>query len=349
MQELISQLLDRHDLSQESTRSAVNQLLSREIQDEDKARFLVALREKGETPAEISYFVETILEHSIDPGIRQSQLSGPAIDIVGTGGDRLNLFNISTTSIFILAAGGAIVIKHGNRGITSKSGGADVLEALGIRIDLDPPQLRECVSRVGLGFIFAQKYHPAFAAVGPVRKRLAEQGIATIFNKLGPLLNPSQPDYQLAGVFTEDLLLPYAEVLRHLGRKRSWIVHSRVPGRNGADELTTLGVNAVTKLERGEILEDEIDPVDLGFGLASIQELQGGDAQANARILRGILNGEVVGPKRDTILLNAAAGFVVAGLAESLAEGLDRAATLIENGEAVRKLEEMQAFQPALA
>ncbi len=271
------------------------------------------------------------------------------LDVCGTGGDRMELFNVSTTAMFVLAAGGAVVAKHGNRGITSKSGGADVLEALGVEIGYGPELLRECIAATGLGFMFAPAYHPSFKVIAPVRKALAAQGVATIFNILGPLLNPARPPYQLAGIFSESLLAKYAEVLGLLGRRRAWAVHgSSGPVRSGGvDELSTLGVNHYCVVADGVVSAHTLDPGALGFPRAELEDLRGGDRDENARILTGILAGRIHGARRDVVMLNAAAGFVVCGLARDMADGIAWAHEQLESGRALGKLKALQDFSAA--
>ena len=213
------------ELAPEEIGGAAGALLSLEVDETSKGDFLTALRAKGETAAEIAGFAQALLAHAVDPEIDPARAPGPLLDVCGTGGDQLHLFNVSTTVMFILSAGGAAVVKHGNRAITSQSGGADVLEALGVRIDLPPAHLRECVYRHGVGFLFAPAYHPAFRAIGPARKRLAAEGIPTIFNLLGPLLDPARPPRQLIGLFSRDLLEKYAAAVALLPREKVWIVH----------------------------------------------------------------------------------------------------------------------------
>ena len=253
----------------------------------------------------------------------------------------MELFNVSTTSMFVLAAGGAVVVKHGNRAITSKCGGADVLEALGVRIDLPPADLRRCVETLGLGFIFAPAYHPAFRVIAPIRRALAERGIPTIFNLLGPLLNPARPALQLVGVFRDDLLTKYAASLSALGRKCAWAVHG-----DGLDELSISGKTRVVEVRTGrEPISWVLDSEDLGIARAPLEALKGGDRATNTAILSGILDGSIRGPMRDLVALNAAAGFVVAGLARDLAEGLLRAEEQIQSGRALAKLRALQGFK----
>ena len=264
------------------------------------------------------------------------------LDVCGTGGDRLHLFNVSTTACFVLAAGGAAVVKHGNRAITSKSGGSDVLAALGIPLDLAPAELRARLEMVGIGFLFAPQYHPAFAAVAGVRRQLAAEGTSTIFNLLGPLLNPARPAHQLVGVFTPALTTTFAEVLRQLGRRRAWAVH----GAGGMDELSTLGETQVSRFEQPGGNMETVPVTPESAGLPRVQNLdavRGGTPEENARTLAGILRGEITGPPLDLVLLNAAAGFVVAGLADDLGAGVERARGSINSGRAWRILERMKA------
>jgi anthranilate phosphoribosyltransferase len=322
--------------------AAVAALVDEREADDSKAAFLRALRAKGETASEIAGFARALLARAVDPQIDRAALPGPLIDVCGTGGDKLNLFNVSTTAAFVLAAGGAAVAKHGNRAITSRSGGADVLAVLGIRLDLPPADLRRCLETVGIGFLFAPHYHPAFKSIAPVRRQLAAEGTSTIFNLLGPLLNPAQPEYQLIGIYDPALTGVFAEVLRQLGRRRVWAVH----GAGGMDEFSILGDSQVSRWDEADgIIHETLGPGSAGLEMAaSMDELRGGDASENARLLTGILSGEVRGARRDLVLLNAAAGFVVAGLADSLAAGAIRAREQIENGQALLKLGELRDF-----
>jgi anthranilate phosphoribosyltransferase len=344
---LIDHLNRRQDLDPPQIAQAVAGLLDPGEDDAVKGDFLQALRAKGETAAEIAAFVAALLERAVDPQIDAASLDGPMMDVCGTGGDRMGLFNVSTTAMFLLAAGGVAVVKHGNRGITSKSGGADVLEALGVKIEYPPALLRECIATTGLGFIFAPAYHPSFRVIGPVRKALAARGVTTIFNILGPLLNPARPPWQLAGIFSETLLPKYAEVLALLGRRSAWAVHGTSHTGGGVDELSTLGVNHYCAVKEGVVSAHTLDPEPLGFRRADIEELRGGDRVENARILTGILAGQIHGPKRDVVILNAAAGFVVAGLARDMPDGIAWAHEQLESGRALAKLKALQEFSVA--
>jgi len=266
------------------------------------------------------------------------------LDVCGTGGDGLDLFNVSTTIMFVLAAGGAAVVKHGNRSVTSRCGSADVLEALGVEIALPPERLKECVQRLGLCFIFARQYHPAYRAIAEMRMRLARENIRTIFNLLGPLLNPARPARQLIGVFAPHLTNVFADVLRRLGRERAWVVHGVTETGEGMDDISTSGVTTLTELLHGKVISGVIDPRWLNIPSAALDDLRGGDAAENAGYLEGILSGEIHGAKRDLTLVNAAGGFVVAGLARDMSEGIERAREQIDSGRALEKLRGLQQF-----
>jgi anthranilate phosphoribosyltransferase len=327
------------ELSATACVEAVTWLADPAAEPAGKERFLEALQGRGETVGEIAGFAQALIGLAVDPEIAPGDLTGPMLDVCGTGGDRLELFNISTASMFVLAGGGAAVVKHGNRAITSQCGGADVLEALGVRIEMTPAALRECVCRHGLGFVFAPAFHPAFAVIGPVRRTLAARGIPTVFNLLGPLLNPARPAHQLVGVYASRLLPKYAGALRLLGRTRAWVVHGC-----GADELTLAGAAEVLEVDVSGVRGFEVDPVALGFSKAPVEALRGGDRGLNARLLEGILAGDVRGAPLEAVLLNSAAGFVVTGLAANLTEGVQRARSSVESGAALSKLHALRSF-----
>jgi anthranilate phosphoribosyltransferase len=312
--------------------------VSPEVDDAAKAAYLRALRAKGETATEIAAFARALLARAVDPGIAPENVPGPMLDVCGTGGDKLDLFNISTTAMFVLAASGVCVVKHGNRAITSKCGGADVLEELGVRIDLPPDALRRTAETHGLGFLFAPAYHPAFKAIVPVRKALAAEGIPTVFNLLGPLLNPARPGHQLVGIFSPALLPKYGDALAALGRIRAWVVHG-----SGMDELSLAGPTEVREVAAGVVREFTVDPRALDLPMCEVGDLRGGDRATNAAIVTAILDGTERGPKRDIVLLNAAAGFVITGLVGDLAAGLDLAREQIASGRALAKLRAMRA------
>ncbi len=340
-------LLELPELDAVQVEIAAAALLDQSVSDDDKAVFLSHLARRGETPAELAAFVTSFLGRAVAVELDPAEAGGPVIDVCGTGGDCLNLFNVSTTGVFVLAGAGARVVKHGNRGMTSKSGGADVLEALGIRIDLSPDRVVECVKSVGAGFLFAPVYHPSFKTVAPVRKRLAETGQRTLFNLLGPLLNPSRPEVQLVGVFSGHLSTVYAEILGRLGRKRAWVVHGHTGDGRGMDEMSTLGLTEVHDLENGEIVHYELTPDSLGLQTASLDDLKGGDAKENATILRNILSGVDQGPRRELVLLNVAGALVVSGLAVDLKSGWEMGGEIIDSGRAMKVLDAWQSFSKA--
>ena len=343
MDALISTVEEGSELDERHVEAAVEFLLDEGADDLKKGSFLKALAKKGETPAEIAAFVEAFLERSLPVELPENQLSGPTIDVCGTGGDGLHLFNVSTTSMFVIAAGGGVVVKHGNRGATSKSGGADVLEALGVDIEQDAAAFRETVGRAGVGFLFARKYHPAFKAVAPVRAQLAQEGVKTIFNLLGPLLNPCRPQCQLVGVPEREMAMTFSEILQRLERESVWAVSGQTADGRGVDEVSLMGPTRICKGGSWqEHVDEEVNPSDFGLEIAKVEDLVGGDAKENAQILINILGDEDKGPKRDMVLLNAGAGLACAGLADDLGHGIEIARGVIASGEAMERLEAMR-------
>lgn len=344
MKRLIAKIRSGTDLNSGDVGFAVTMLLSDKVDAHDKAEFLTVLHQKGETAEEIAAFVSQLIDRAIDPMIEPSDLPGPMIDVCGTGGAGLDLFNVSTTIMFILAAGGAVVMKHGNRSVTSCCGSADVLEALGVQLEWMPERLKECVKRLGVGFIYARQYHPAFRTLAEMRAQLARARTRTVFNLLGPLLNPARPQRQLIGVYHPRLTSAFAEVLRRLGRERAWVVHGFVGDNRGMDDISTIGVTTLAELDNGKVNSAVIDCRWLGIPEASLDELRGGSAEENARILTGILAGEVQGAKRDLALVNAAGGFVVTGLAIDMGDGILMAREQIDSGRALAKLRALQSY-----
>jgi anthranilate phosphoribosyltransferase len=342
---LVEKLRAELDLNSGDVDLAVAQLLSDQVDDELKAEFLTALHKKGETAEEIVAFVGTLMKRAIDPMIDQTQLPGPMIDICGTGGDGLDFFNVSTAAMFVVAAGGAVVAKHGNRRVTSSCGSADVLEKLGVAIDLAPEQLRESLKRHGLGFVFARTYHPAFRALAAMRERLARQKMRTVFNLLGPLLNPARPTRQLIGVFDPRLTGIFADVLQQMGHERAWIVHGLGDDGVGMDDISICGATTIAELTDGKVTSAVMDVSWLGVPRAAVSELQGGDARQNAETIEGILSGEIRDAKREMTVVNAAGGFVVAGLVRDLKEGIELAREEIDSGRGLEKLRALQNFQ----
>jgi anthranilate phosphoribosyltransferase len=344
MKALIDKLNAGIDLNPGDIALAVTLLLSDQVKDEAKAELLSALHHKGESAEEIAGFVELLMARAVDPMLNPAEFSGPMLDVCGTGGDGLDFFNVSTTIMFVLAAGGATVVKHGNRSVTSRSGSADVIEELGIPLQTAPEDLQECLKRHGLGFLFARQYHPAFRALAQMRERLALQNRRTIFNLLGPLLNPARPGRQLIGVFAPRLTTIFAEVMRQLGRERAWIVHGLAEGTNGMDDISICGPTTVAELDNGKVTSAVLDPQWLGLSRGRLEELRGGNAKENAATLEGILSGEIKGAKRDMTIANAAGGFVVAGLARDLNSGIAQARELLDNGRALEKLRALQNY-----
>lgn len=327
---LTTQLRAAAPLTESDITAACDGLFDEAVPLTERADFLRALHQKGETPEEIVGFVRVLLTRAVQPDL------GPGLlDVCGTGGDKAGLFNVSTAVMFVVAACGARVVKHGNRGITSKCGGADVLEALGVRINLPPSASLDAASCC---FLFAPAYHPSFKAIAPVRKALAEEGSSSIFNMLGPLLNPARPDYQLAGVFNASLLPAYAKVFALLGRRRAWAAH----GTGGLDEISTLGPTEIHALDAGVIRKDHLDPSKLGLPPARLEDLRGGTAAENATFIKDLLTGKLRGPKRDIVVLNAACALVVAGLADTPVGGLALATEALESGRAAAPLRALQ-------
>lgn len=345
MKVLIERLNAGIDLNAGDIGVAVALLLSGTTDDSTKADFLTALHRKGESVEEIVSFVQQLINRAVDPLIEPKNLAGPMIDVCGTGGDGLDLFNVSTTIMFVLAAGGAVVVKHGNRSVTSRCGSADVLEALGVPFDLPPAHLKECAERLGLCFIFARQYNPAFRALAEMRKRLARENIRTVFSLLGPLLNPARPARQLIGVFSSDLTSVFADVLRRLGRERAWVVHGLTETGEGMDDISTSGATTLAELLHGKVISGVIDSRWLNIPPGALDDLRGGDAAENAAHLEGILSGEIKGAKRDLTLVNAAGGFVVAGLARDMSDGIGLAREQIDSGRALEKLRGFQQFR----
>lgn len=302
-----------------------------------RADFLRALEGKGATADEIASFVEVLLLRANSPAITPEGI----IDVCGTGGDRHGLVNISTASMFVTAGCGIPVVKHGNRGVTSKSGGADVLEALGVRIDAAPELAGEILERAGCVFLFAPRYHPTFKAIAPVRKLLAEEGTPTIFNLLGPLLNPARPEFQLAGVFNPRLLPLYADVFRLLGRRSAWAVHGESP-EGGIDEVSTLGPTTVHRVEDGEIFQDQLDIEKLPISPAVLTDLKGGGAEENARTIVEVLEGAGPMAIRQIIALNAACSLLVTGAEAHLDAAFRRAEESISSGRALDALNKLR-------
>lgn len=335
------QLAQAIHLTDAQVADAVSQLTDESVPAGLKADFLCSLAQKIETPAEIAAFARELRAKSISPPIDAETRSGVILDVCGTGGDRLNTFNISTTVALICAAAGVTVAKHGNRAITSQAGSADVLEVLGVRIDLSPEEAAQSLRNHHFAFFFAPHFHPAFRHISAARKLCAERGTRTIFNFLGPLLNPARPTAQLVGVSRPELCSTLSRVLQTLGLHRAMVVSGKV-NEAWLDELSTLGDNTVAEFyqERG-FAESVISPSHYPVQRATLADLAGGTREANAEIIRRLLRNEDLGPKRDAVLLNAGAALFVAGQTKSITAGWQLASEILSNGKALAKLKEL--------
>src|SRR5579862_1020800 len=352
LDKLIAELTASRHLTDEQVHFAVGQIIEENVPETLKADFLCHLALKGETVGEITAFARALRAKAIQPPLDQEwRNTHDILDVCGTVGDRLNTFNISTTVAIICAAAGVPVAKHGNRAITSQAGSADVLEALGVKIDLPPAEAARSLRERNFAFFFAPSYHPTFKHISAARKLCAERGQRTIFNFLGPLLNPALPGAQLVGVARPDLCEPLAQVLQSLGARRGMVVSGEVQsskaegqddGVRYLDEISTMAETTVAEFyqERG-FASSKLDPGHFPLQTATLEDLKGGDRAANAEIVRRILRGDERGPKRDAVLLNAAAGLFVAGRARRLAEGWELAAELIDGGHSWEKLKEL--------
>jgi anthranilate phosphoribosyltransferase len=314
-------------LSFEEARAAFDIIMSGEATPSQIGAFLMALRVRGETVEEISGAVATMREKMV-----QVEAPDGAIDIVGTGGDGSHSVNISTASAFVIAGCGVPVAKHGNRGLSSQTGAADVLTALGIKIDVPPEAIGRAIREAGIGFMFAPAHHPAMRHVGPTRMEL---GTRTIFNLLGPLSNPAGVKRQMIGVFAPEWVEPLAHTLKALDAERVWVVHG-----DGFDEITATGETKVSSLADGEVSNFTVTPEEIGLPRHRREDLRGGDAAFNARALRNLLEG-APGAYRDTVLMSAGAGLIVAGKAATLADGAAQAARSIDEGRAERVLDSL--------
>ena len=330
IKEAIIKLSKKEDLSYEMAQAVMDEIMSGEANDIQKSAYLTALAMKGETIDEITASAAGMREHCT-----RLLNDMDVLEIVGTGGDRSNSFNISTTSALVISAGGVPVAKHGNRAASSKCGTADCLEALGVNIQQDPEKCVELLKEVGMCFFFAQKYHTSMKYVGPIRKEL---GFRTVFNILGPLTNPGSPAMQLVGVYDEYLVEPLAQVLMELGVKKGVVVY-------GMDKLDEISISAPTKVcdfENGRYRTYMIKPEDFGFRTVDKSEIVGGTPQENAKITEGILDGSIKGAKREIVQLNAGAGLFVAGKTATLADGVKLAGEIIDSGAALDKLNELK-------
>ena len=332
IKDALSRLLDGKDLTREESRQVMDAIMSGEATPAQIGGFLVALRLKGETAAEIAGAAEAMRAHVVPVRPKRRDL----VDTAGTGGDGGKTFNISTAAALVAAAAGAGVAKHGNRSVSSQSGSADVLEALGFELELAPDRIGESIDTLGFGFMFAPTHHPAMKHAGPVRQELAAR---TVFNVLGPLTNPAGARAQVVGVYSATLVPVIADVLAQLDAQRAFVVH----GAGGIDELSPAGPNLVSEVRDGEVTQREIDPLDLGVPRCDPDELRGGDAAENAQRIREVFHGGN-GGRRSAILLNAAGAIAAGGHAADLREGLAVARETLESGAAAARLDELIAF-----
>ncbi len=327
IREAIQKLVRKEDLTYEMAKEVMNEIMSGEASEVQKSAYLTALSMKGETIDEITASAEEMRNHCI-----KLLHDREVLEIVGTGGDGSNSFNISTTSSIVIAAGGVPVAKHGNRAASSKSGAADVLEALGVNITVPPEKSADILNKIGICFLFAQNYHIAMKYVGPVRKEL---GIRTIFNILGPLANPAGANMQVMGVYEEALIEPLARVLSNLGVKKAMVVY----GQDKLDEISLSAPTSVCEIHNGEFRSYVMEPEQFGFIKGKKEDLVGGTPVENAAITKSILNGEK-GPQRNSVVMNAGAALYVSGKCQTVEEGVRLAEDLIDSGKAKEKLKE---------
>lgn len=338
MKKYIEKLLNRENLTEEEMVEAMDSIMEGKVSEIELSSFLTSLKMKGETIDEITGGAR-VMRTKASPITTAHNYT---VDTCGTGGDGLHTYNISTTVAFILAAADVPVVKHGNRSVSSKSGSADVLEALGVNIGLNPQEVQECVDKVGIGFLFAPTFHGAMKYAGPVRKTL---GFRTIFNMLGPLTNPAGAKGQVVGVYNESLTEVFANVLKNLGTERALVVH----GLDGLDEISISTKTKISELKDGEIKTYFIEPEEFGMKKYGIDEIKGGEAKENAEILKDLLQDKLQGAKKEILLLNAGAALYVGKKAESLVEGIKLADELIKNGSAYKKLEELIQYTKDVA
>ena len=344
LKKYIAQLVDAKDMTRAQARDAMNIIMSGNATPAQIAAFLTALRLKGETIDEITGSAETMRKKAAAIKINRTAktnidaedknfVKGLVVDTCGTGGDGKNTFNISTAAAFVVAGAGVTVAKHGNRGVSSGCGSADVMQELGVNIELTPARVKRSIERVGIGFMFAPGFHAAMKhAIGPRR----EMGIRTIFNVLGPLTNPAGACAQTIGVYSPDLTAPIAAALGRLGSKGALVVH----GAGGYDEITLCGPTRISRLTaNGRVRTYDFSPADAGMKTASPRSIKGGDAAYNAALIRDLLNGKKTGAARDVVLLNAAAALLAAGVVRNMKQGVARAAAGIDSGAAARKLD----------
>ena len=332
IKEAIAKVVAKTNLTEAEAEAVMREIMQGEATDAQIASYITALRMKGETVEEITGCARVMREKAVPIKLNAKY----QVDTCGTGGDMAHTFNISTTAAFVVAGAGVTVAKHGNRSISSKSGSADVLQALGVNIEIPSHRVEECMNEVGIGFMFAPMMHQSMKyAIGPRR----EVGIRTIFNVLGPLTNPAKVTSQIMGVYAADLTSSLAQALGNLGARHAFVVH----GMDGLDEITITDKTKVSEFKDGKVKDYFIHPKDFGISAGKANDLKGGDAKDNAVITVEVLKGEK-GPRRDIVLLNSAAGLVASGKAVDFTEGIKVAAESIDSGSAMKKLEQLKAF-----
>ncbi len=332
MKPYVAKLQRKENLTQAEIEDLMQEIVSGKAAEGDIASFLLALRAKGPTVEEITGAAKIMRRFVVGIQTRHKDI----LDTCGTGGDKKNTFNISTISAVVAAGAGAVVAKHGNRSVSSRCGSADVLEALGVNLNIGADRISACLDELGIAFLFAQKLHPAMRSVAPVRAQLK---VETIFNVLGPLTNPATATHQMMGVYNRDLVEPMAQVLRNLGLRRALVVH----GSDGLDEITTTARTYISEYNGQEVLSYDIAPEELGLSIARPEDLEGGGLVENVKIFENVLNGKK-GAKRDIVLINAAYALYTAQKVESIHEGIDLAADSIDSGKAWKKLDDLKEF-----
>lgn len=342
LEECLSIVAAGEDLSQDQAYAVADLLASGEVNADSKAEFLTRLAQKGESPQEVAGLAKRYRELARDPGLQEWQ--DRAIDVCGTGGDKQHTFNISTTVTFVVAAAGIPVFKHGNRSITSKCGSSNLLEALGVTIMGDDALLRESMKELGFCFMFAPAFHPAFKEIVPVRQALAEKGQRSVFNILGPLINPAKPSYQLLGVFSDSVVELMASAQHALGLKAGLIAHCDLGERGGMDEFSAAGSNIARGFGTLSDVDERWSPEEMGIRSGNLDDLQGGDVDVNISILNKLLDGKATPALEDSVVANTAAAFFVAGRHASVREGVAEARDLLLGGRTRAKIDQTREF-----
>lgn len=345
LQEMTDQVAEGISLQTDEAEVVARLLVRNDVPASEKEAFLTTLADKGETPAEVAGFARCFRALAHDPGL--DEFASKGVDLVGTGGDGVGSFNISTASSFVVAAAGVPVLKHGNRSITSKCGSADLIEAVGVDLNASNDLLRASLRELNFGFLFAPAFHPVFKDLMPVRQSMASKGRRSIFNILGPLINPANPSHQLLGVFAKNWVKPMAGALDSLNVKRGLVVHGTLPDGRGMDELTCAGTNTIAVLDSGAVTMQQWDIGEFGLAPCSQEALQGGSLSDNLQILDALVSGKAPRGLTDTVSLNAGAALWAAGQAASVGEGVARAQELLGSGAVGSWLQQLKTFYSA--